>query len=281
MAPPWVIRPAAIQDAPQVLRLLETAEFKQRHLDWRLPADWLGRSPFWVIEQAGSLRSLLALQPDPPHIAWVRLFASASSPSPRQSWNWLFEHCLAELPPRPQTTIAALGLSPWFCGFLEESGFLLRQKIIILEWNFILPPSRQIPSGLTIRPMQPGDLDQVQRIDAAAFEPIWQNSAVDVFISFQMAGCCTIAEMDGRVVGYQISTVSRKHLHLTRLAVLPALQRLSIGFGIVYHLQQYCLRESFTGLTVNTQDDNYSSQALYRQCNFHLNGDAFPVYFYP
>lgn len=281
MAPPWVIRPATNHDAPQILQLLENAEFKHRHLDWRQPGDWLGHPPFWVIEQGNQLRSMLALPADPPHIAWVRLFAAGSSPSLRQSWNGLFEHCLTELPPRTQTTIAALGLSPWFCRFVEESGFKLRQNIIVLEWDFILPPERKLPAGLIIRSMESMDLEQVHHIDAAAFEPIWQNSSADIFMSFQSAGCCTVAELDGKVVGYQVSTISRKHLHLTRLAVDPALQRLSIGFGIVYHLQQYCLREGFTGLTVNTQDDNHSSRALYQKCNFCLNGDAFPVYIYP
>jgi len=281
MALPWIIRPASQQDAFSVNLLLQTAEVKHRHLDWRQPRDWLAFSPFWVIEADGHLRALLAIPADPPHIAWVRLFASSTHPSPRQSWNVLFERCLAELPPRSQTTIAALGLSPWFCGFLEDSGFVLRQKIIILAWDFVLPPLRRLPSGLLIRPMQTTDLDEVHHIDSMAFEPIWQNSAADVAIAHKTAGFSTVAEMDGRVVGYQISTVNQKHLHLTRLAVNPSVQRLSIGFGIVYHLLQHCQKESFIGLTVNTQDDNLASQNLYHQCNFQRTGEFFPVYIYP
>lgn len=260
--------------------LLNSALFIHRHLDWRLPLEWLDIPPFWVIEDGNRLRSLLAIPADPPDVAWVRLFAASVNPDPLLSWRSLFDHCLAELPRANQTTIAALGLSEWFTELLPRVGFSHHQNIIVLVWDGFLPKFRPLPSEIHIHRMSRQDLPRVQQIDALSFEPIWRNSIIEVERSFEQAGYATVAEMDGEVIGYQISTITSKHLHLARLAVHPDLQRLSIGYGIVYDLLLFSQQEKITSVTVNTQDSNLASQNLYRKCQFKKTGDLFPVFIY-
>lgn len=246
-----------------------------------MPLEWLEFHPFWIIEEARRLTSILAIPAEPPHIAWVRLFASVTPQNLHQNWRALFESCLAELPPRSQTTIAALGLSAWFTGLLTDVGFLHHQNVVTLQWDGNLPPARPLADEITFRMMTPLDLPAVYQIDSLSFEPLWQNSLDEVQRSFSQAGYCTIAEKEGQVMGYQISTLKPGHLHLTRLAVHPLLQRLSIGYGIVYHLLSFCSQQAINQVTVNTQDSNRSSLALYRKFNFSLTGDDFPVFIYP
>lgn len=115
-------------------------------------------------------------------------------------------------------------------------------------------PARPLADEITFRMMTPLDLPAVYQIDSLSFEPLWQNSLDEVQRSFSQAGYCTIAEKEGQVMGYQISTLKPGHLHLTRLAVHPLLQRLSIGYGIVYHLLSFCSQQAINQVTVNTQD---------------------------
>jgi len=276
----FIKRPASPQDSTGLSLILNSDANVHRHLDWRMPVEWLDCHPFWVLEQANRLASILAIPADPPHVAWVRLFAANPYMDAELAWDWLFESCLAELPPRSETTIAALGLSNWFTSLLPRVGFVHHQDVVTLAWDGCLPPQRPLANEIHLRMMTRADLPQVQRIDALAFEPIWQNSLVDIERSFIQAGYCTVAEMGGEVVGYQISTLTPHHLHLARLAVYPGLQRLSIGHGIVYHLLSFCQQELIGRVTVNTQDSNRASLGLYQKCNFYLTGDDFPVFIY-
>lgn len=273
-------RPAAPQDLVEIAALLNNGEAVHRHLDWRAPMEWLEFEPFWVMQQDQRLCALLAAPADPPHVAWLRLFAAARLQHLPGAWNGLLERCLGQLLARKPITIAALGLSDWFSALLFSAGFTLHQKVITLAWNGTLPAYYAALPGLRFRRMAAADLPRVQHIDALAFEPIWQNSLAEIERAFLQSGYATVAELDGEVVGFQISTLSAYHLHLARLAVQPDHQRLSIGLGLVYHLAQYC-QQQLCQVTVNTQDTNLASQGLYKKLGFIPTGDDFSVFIYP
>lgn len=279
-APAPVIRPAQPGDLPLLSALLNREYYIHRHLDWRPVLEWLGRKPFWLAEERGAALAALAFPPDPPDVAWVRLFAASGRMLPTAAWQALFEPALAELSPNAKTMIAAVGLNRWFTELLENQRFEHYQDIVVLAWNSELPNPRSLPGHLIVRPMRPDDLPAVAEVDNLAFEPLWRNSLADVEQAFRLAGYASVVEENGRILGFQISTSTPMVTHLARLAVRPDAQRQNIGYVLVYNLFSWFKRNGAWQLTVNTQHNNHGSLALYQSMGFALTGDSFPVYLY-
>jgi ribosomal protein S18 acetylase RimI-like enzyme len=272
------IRPAVREDHRLLSKFLHYETHVHRHLDWRAPLEWLGEQPFLLAFYEKSLQGVLACPPDPPGIAWVRLFGSSAGVSSTRIWEALFEQARIEASRMAFSEIAAIAFNDWFIAHLKNSGFINRQDIVVLEWSASLPPLRPLPPELTIRQMSDSDLPAVQQVDALAFAPLWQNSLNTLEQALEQAAWSTVAEINGEIVGYQISTAMPLSGHLARLAVTPTMRRSNIGYELTRDMLEYFKRQRAWRVTVNTQNDNHASLALYKQLGFIRTGDEFPVY---
>ncbi|MDH3945014.1 MAG: hypothetical protein OEV06_13050, partial [Anaerolineae bacterium] len=54
------VREALQSDRRQLTNLLHFETYVHRHLDWRPPLDWIGYSPFLLLEQADKIEAALA-----------------------------------------------------------------------------------------------------------------------------------------------------------------------------------------------------------------------------
>ena len=280
--PDFYLRPAVPRDLNALTRLINTVPRMYRHLDWCPPLDWLGRQPFYVIDSDEGIQAVLAFPQDPPGIAWIRLFACAAQVDPFQAWQLLFARGLEDYSQPPRPLICGLGLNEWFLKVQERAGFTVYQHIVSLARDLQVPlPEANNNWHVFVRPMEEGDIPTVAKIDAAAFEPIWQNSADQIRLSYYQSVYCTVAEIRNEIVGFQICTSNLFSAHLARLAVQPELQHQRIGFTLVYDALQKFRQDRLWQLTVNTQDNNHSSLALYKQAGFELTGEQYPVLLSP
>jgi ribosomal-protein-alanine N-acetyltransferase len=175
-------------------------------------------------------------------------------------------------------TVAAIVLQDWFHSLLINSGFKSRQSIVMLERDGQALLDISLPSDFSIRSMLQDDLPAVAEVDAAAFVPLWQNSLSSLERAYPQAVLATMAEANGQVVGYQLSTRNPLGAHLARLAVRPELQGRGVGRALVADLIQRAERHGMYHLTVNTQSDNFASLALYRKTGFRETGERYQVY---
>ncbi len=278
MSEPLTMRKATEGDQRVISSLITFEYYVHRHLDWRSPIDWLGRQPFWLLERNKRLLAALACPPDPPEVAWVRFFACATSIDLHQAWHMLFEKGQESLPPEFTYPMAGLALQDWFAELLVETGFRHRQNIVVLQWEDKKPQPVRVDGEVSLRVMKPTDLQAVQVVDELAFDRLWQISLDTLTRSYNQSAYSTVAEMDGKIIGYQISTQSSYSAHLARLAVDPRVQRRGIGVQLVRDLQDYFSRRRTQLITVNTQSDNHSSLALYHKIGFQMTGEEFPVF---
>jgi ribosomal protein S18 acetylase RimI-like enzyme len=279
MLPELTIRKATKQDYPALSFFVGASESVYRHLDWRASLDWLGYEPYLILQKHETILAVLACPPDPIGIAWIRLFAAASPLiNPFQAWNFLFPRAKDAFKPDLPITFAALGLQDWFINLLSENCFIHHQDIVVLEWAGNLPAKIALPQGMVLRPMISSDLPEVQILDEMAFHRLWQNSLDGLTMALSQAAYATVLEAENSIIAYQISSPTSFGAHLARLAVLPKFQRQRIGIMLVRDLQEYFRGKGFEIISVNTQDDNQASLALYRKMGFHLTGESFPVY---
>jgi ribosomal protein S18 acetylase RimI-like enzyme len=272
------IRSAVLTDRHQVANLMHISPYIHRHLDWRYPLDWIGSSPFFILESRGQIISALACPPDPPLVAWVRLFVTSGKITPDESWHALWDATRPDLVRKGRFTVAAIVLQEWYHNLLLASGFSNRQSIVMLEREERMPVGASLPAGFSIRVMLQYDLPAVAEVDAAAFDPLWQNSLPALELAYPQAVLATVAEADGQVLGYQLSTRNPLGAHLARLAVRPDLQGRGVGRALVADLIQQAERHGMYRLTVNTQSDNAASLALYKKTGFRETGERYPVY---
>jgi ribosomal protein S18 acetylase RimI-like enzyme len=281
MSSPYAVRPATKQDQSIISSLIGFEYYVHRHLDWRTAFDWLDYQPYLLMQRDKRLVAALACPPDPPEVAWIRLFATSSSLPPSETWGPLFEQANAMLQQDHKTTIVALALQDWFKKLIEQSGFQQHQKIVVLQWSSKPTERRTIPVNLNIRPMLVSDLPEVEVVDRLAFDPLWQHTLSSLTLALQQSAYATVAELDGLIIGYQVCTATPFSAHLARLAVRPDLQRNRLGQAILLDLLWHFKQRNINHITVNTQEDNGASLALYKKFGFLFTGESFPVLIYP
>lgn len=273
------LRRAVLNDQGRLSNLIYFESHVHRHLDWRSPLDWLGADEFWVLEHGNQLVAALACPSDPVGIAWVRLFAHDRSISAWEAWNALWQIAHQQVVHQNKQLAAVITLQSWFGGLLQQSGFSLSQRIVVLENNQLdSSPLPELAPGLTLRRMTPRDIPTVAALDAASFSPIWQNSQISLEMAFTQSGLATVIEENGQILAYQISTANPFGMHLARLAVSPEHQRRGLGKVLVARLLQHAATRGMQRITVNTQTDNQPSLALYQKLGFRLTGEYYPVY---
>ena len=272
------VRPALESDRNVVSALIRFEPYVHAHLDWRPAEDWLGSQPYLLLERGRRGIAALAAPPDPPHTAWLRLFAVVGDASPAAAWDHLWPPVREALVERGVRTAAALSLEGWFGPLCARAGFQETHGVIVLSRRRGplrgAPPAR---SPVAIREALPADYETVAATDLAAFTPPWQISTSVIAQAIPLADLITVAEVEDQIVGYQLTTPSQQGAHLARLAVLPAWQGNGIGRALVRHLIEYYNQRPIRELTVNTQDTNAASLAVYQGLDFTPTGMRFAV----
>jgi ribosomal protein S18 acetylase RimI-like enzyme len=277
-----IVREINAQDRQKLANLIHFEAHVHRHLDWRTPLEWVGWQPYLVVEQRKSFLAALACPPDPPSVAWLRLFAASHQLSVERAWDLLWPQAMDQLGGLSGLGwAAAIPMFPWFERILEKSGFEQANRVVMMSWEAEQMAPIDRPAKALVRPMNFDDLAQVEAIDIAAFDALWRNSQMSLEIAFHQASVATVVEQEGQLVAYQISTATSLGGHLARLAVLPEYQGQGAGYSLVYDLLSQFMRRGARSITVNTQSNNQASLALYQKMGFHFTGEEYPVYQLP
>ena len=274
-------RPAGREDFQGISTLLRESAYTHRHLDWRHPLDILGQQPYWVIQDnLHRIVAALACLPYPPVTAWINFFAVSPATTPAQVWHVLLENVLESCPPPGIQTLAALPTQPWFARFLQEHHFNHNLNVVMLEWGGILPPNNIEAMLTSLYPMEQEDLPAVLTLDNQSFSPLWQLSEESLWKAFQEAEYAKIFLQEGCIAGYLIASITHLGGHISRLAVSEQHRTAGIGTCLVQDSLSHFVQNGIYRVTVNTQDDNEASLALYRTVNFKLTGEEIPVFVY-
>ncbi len=236
-----------------------------------------------MLEKDSKLQALLVCPPDPQRVHWIRILAALYTIPIEECYQILFPIALEKIRAMDAASvITSIAYQDWMKSLLSRNRWEVCQQVVQLRWN--RRKGKKIPNssheGTLIRSMDLLDIPDVASIDQACFEFIWQHSKDALYRAFKQPTYCTVAEKDGILIGYQITTLQQNHAHIARLAVLPRFQRLGIGFDLVAdvisHFRKPCTRE----ISVNTQQDNFKSLGLYKKIGFDLTNENFPIFLY-
>ena len=278
----WLLRPGREEDKGRVLTLLQRAERRHLHVDWRLPGDWFDIGVSVVAERdSGKLAACLILGADPPPAAWVRLCALLGGADQRSLFGALFD---AALPPLRRSGVSQLGWLPqrvWPRSWMREVGFeIINEVETFLKQDLEIPPDAPDAPAAVVRPVQPGDFPRLAAIEAAAFDPLWRHSAKALELGLRQSISFNVAELDGRLVGFQYSVPGDEEdaAHLVRLTVSPDVQRRGVGSSLLTAAIDTYRQRGLYQISLNTQADNLASQRLYQKFGFTTAGYRLPVW---
>lgn len=272
------VRPATLQDRQSISNLIFFQNHAHRHLDWRHPLDWLGSPYFWVLEDDGRTLAALACPPDPPGVAWVRLFAFNGQGSALDAWSMLWNVAREEIAGRGGAQVAVITMQVWLYELMARTDFKHTQDIVLLEYRRRPIAQPVLPPGIVLRPLVGSDLPEVEQVDADAFEPLWRISLDSLQRAFLQSAVSSVVESRGRLLGYQLSTGKPSGAHLARLAVRKEAQGAGLGAALVNDLIGQMQARGEDLISVNTQDDNRISLALYQKTGFVRTGEEYPVF---
>ncbi len=272
-------RPATPDDQPAIAALSRSEERVHVHLDWQSAEDWIGAQPFLVAERSKHVMGVLACPPAPPDTAWVRVFALYGNTSPEEVWQLLWPQAREALEAMGAEQVAGLSLDDWIDPLYLSSGFKQTHSVVVLARPADAAP--RVASPARIRLAVSAEHETIVAVDSAAFKPPWQISAAIAHRAMALACWLTVAEIDGQIAGYQLTTPTPGGVHLARLAVLPEWQGRGVGAALVAEMIEACRRQGAHEFTVNTQDTNAASLAVYKRLGYRLNGTCYPVYQLP
>jgi len=279
-----IIREAVKSDNSTIDEFLQQRITIHRHLDWRQPTEWLGRSPFLLyLSSDNSIEAILNCAPEPQDIYWVRLFAYKNPFHRVVFWEALFNVGLKIITNQSSNpTIASLAYHKWMKDLLKMEGWTEKQRVIQFKWGSRRKTEvfRSIKRSFPIRKMTRSDIKEVAFIDQTCFHPLWQQSQEAIEHAYDQSAYSTVFEIDQSIYGFQISTYDQRKAHLARLAVLPDFQKKHIGEQLVLNMLKHFDNQGIQDISVNTQQGNYNSIGLYNKLQFKKTSDSFPVYIF-
>lgn len=282
-ATPHPLRP---EDRTAILGLERRSPFVHIQLDWRTVESWLSHPDFrvWVLHEAGTVRSALGAATQRHangggDTAWLRLIVAVPHVSNvARLLDPLWPHLRDELKQRGIKEVGILLLHPWPEPMIERWGFKRLHAVVTLRRVGWQAPEISPPQGVTIRPVRAEDMPRIAALDGRAFLPLWHYPQATLEAASTQAAQFMIAERDGQMLGYQLSTIYQNSGHLARLATDPAAQGQGIGALMVRDMIQRFARQAVHRVTVNTQSDNLVSQRLYQRMGFSPMDEGAPVW---
>ena len=251
------------------------------HLDWQESDQWLEEGevyPARLAWQNSRLQGIIATSAPLNQTCWLRIICINDQADAQHILNLLWESLLPELRAQGVHTVALLMIRNWITSYAAPLGFHFVEEIITFRRPQLEIPPDTLPAGLTIRLTQPEDLAAILDVDNRAFVPPWQMEREELRQAERVSACCTVAELDGKLVGYELSTLYFDGAHLARLAVVPEAQGIGVARALLLDLLRRFERRGVHSMTVNTQSSNLRSQGLYTGFGFERTGYDLPVW---
>lgn len=211
--------------------------------------------------------SVLALR----HLADQELFFAHILP--------LVEARLAELGAR---WLCFVGNEDWLTAELASRGYEVLAYVIAYH-KAVTAEGLAIAGqrGVQVRAAAPYEVDAILAVDAAAFGPFWRVNAAIIRQGLEPGSVLLVAEQEGAIVGYLLAHTWRYDAYVSRLGVLPLLQRQGIGQRLLSEALLLLAQDGVREVRLNTQQSNHRARRLYEQLGFERSGEALPYWAKP
>ncbi len=276
---PFRVRRARAGDLAAIHRLLRDAHQVHTGPEGMLP-EGFERDLILTAWQGDDLAGLVMAYRQGPQAAWVDAFALADDVPAGEVGQTLLDALEKEAAAEGVAWLGYMETTdrPWLREHLRQAGFRPHTRVVSYETPLHPPPTWGNPT-VQVRPATPADIPAVGQVDRAAFAPLWAYRDELLLACIKQAGLFLLAELAGRAVGYIfIVQYDPDHAHIVRLAVHPQHQGRQIGARLLAEGFNRIALDEPGWVSLNTQEENFLSQRLYRRFGFRPTGGGVTVW---
>lgn len=132
--------------------------------------------------------------------------------------------------------------------------------------------TQRVSDEVSIRLMQPTDIDAVLAVEEASFRTPWSRVAFEAEIGDNDLAHYLVLEYGGAVVGYGGMWLILDEAHVTNIAVAPEFRRCGLGTRLVTAMIGLARSLGAVRMTLEVRASNYEAQKLYRRLGFVSHG---------
>lgn len=266
------VRLLTSHDLPLVQRLLNTSEYiYQRFMLEELPP-LLKHYPTVGIFNGTSLQGFLLSQTVNAPCAWIGGFGVSWTES--RSYTNLLDTMLAYL----VKSLIARGVrylyysgndihNDWLRDILLPREFVPYRLLYSYDkFDYSVPTKGN--TQVRVRPIERGDIPALLAIEEACFEDFWRYDARSFEDIAATHPYFVVAELNGKVVGYQFNALEGEFGYLVRIAVHPSVSGQGIGARLMSEAIDFFKKAKVLRIMLNTQDDNTHAHRLYEWFGF-------------
>jgi ribosomal-protein-alanine N-acetyltransferase len=266
------VRLLTSDDLPLILRLLNTSEYiYQRFTLEELPA-LLKHYPTVGMFSGDSLRGFLLSQTVNAPSAWIGGFGVSwtESSSYLKLLDMLLEHLRKHLIIRGARYLYYSGNdmhNDWLRDTLLPRGFAPYRLLYAYDkFDYSVPATGNLQ--VKLRPVETHDIPALLAIEEACFEDLWRYDALSFADIAATHPYFVVAELNGKVIGYQFNALDGEFGYLVRIAVHPSASGEGIGVRLMSEAIEFFKKARVLRIMLNSQDDNIRAHRLYEWFGF-------------
>jgi len=267
-----VVRLLSNNDMPQVRRLLQTSEYIYQRFTLEELSTIITHYPAMGIFNGTSLRGFVLSQTVYAPSAWLSGFCVSWTES--RAYVTLLKTLLEHLAPH----LIAKGVRylhysgndvehDWLRDVLLTQGFIPHRLLYAYDkFDYYIPT--QGNQRVIVRPVEARDIPALLSIEEACFEEMWRYDTISFHDIAATHPYFVVAELQGRVVGYQFNALDGEYGYLVRIAVHPSVGKQGIGARLMAEAIRFFEKARVLRIMLNTQDDNAYAHRLYEWFGF-------------
>ena len=261
------------QDIALVERLLNASEYiYQRFTVAELPS-LLRHYPAVGLFRGSTLHAFLLSQTVNAPSAWIGGFGISWSESR------VYKEVLYRLLDSSVPSLLARGVqhlyysgndseSDWLRAILLNRGFVPYRRLYSYDKYDYKIPSEGNQQVLIRRVELKRDMAALLNIEFACFEDLWRYDTISFTDIAATHPYFVVAELNGKVVGYQFNAIDGDYGYLIRIAVHPSASGQAIGVRLMAEATRFFQQSRVTKILLNTQEDNTHAHRLYEWFGF-------------
>ncbi len=155
----------------------------------------------------------------------------------------------------------------WLRDVLLVRSFALHRLLYAYDKYDYNVPSAGNPD-VKLRSVEKRDIPALLAIEEACFEDFWRYDALSFEDIVATHPYFVVAELNGKIVGYQFNALEDEFGYLVRIAVHPSVNGQGIGVRLMSEAITFFQQAHVLRIMLNTQDDNVRAHRLYEWFGF-------------
>ena len=259
------------------------AAYTHRHMDWLEPEDILDNGLIFLLFNENQIIGSLGVSSENDHYRWLQFFIVYDELQDiRKVWTILWR----SIKTQPELSGCCILTVPVDSGMrycLQTSAFHQNGSIVYFEVPSdasISIRKENLNTKVRISALNDSLTETLLQLVEPAFPIAWRLSKINLSRAVNSSNITYLAQINRKPAGYLLAFREENSIHISRIAVSPAMQNQGIGMTMMAQLLAEYPNTQETTFSVNTYSQDAGAIQFYKKLGFIQSNQSYPVYFY-